>query len=276
MQNLSLTISNRAPTGHTKSRLFSLPPELRDVIYELVLGGKTIHIHLVGGLDHKDENDAEFRSRVCIATDSDKDLISALAKLEDDDETEFESYDDRHVVCQIAGPQATNYPISLLYTCRQIYTETKHLPLASNTFAFDEKEDIDSFRDNMSSESLNEINSIVLSGSTLAYEVFKSHSQFENLQKVQIFKTVFSHWDDDVDTGVWQITDKSICEDDDYEHYNMEPLFPFNPAKFQSVSVCLHYGPGSSKSIWQGFGLAMKTPHLLRKFCREVEALLTE
>lgn len=117
--------------------LLSLPPEVRNRIYELVLGVGTIHIEPY-----------TFSASVCTAAVNDNDTVRALRQ----GDALIEAHDawkTRHSACtehlaaytMFQGPIDREeigrhpYGVALLQTCRQVHSEAALLPFKINTFA---------------------------------------------------------------------------------------------------------------------------------------------
>ena len=109
-------------------RFLDLPPELRLNIYDLVLGGRTIHVG-------DPSNPAETkRIHACKAATRDSEIRSEDVK----DTQDLFVY--RHLNCTSAnqddhGPFGSN-GLALLSACKQIYRETADIPFSANTFTF--------------------------------------------------------------------------------------------------------------------------------------------
>ena len=110
--------------------LFTLPPEIRLKIYELVCGGQLLHIDFCRGTDHE----LKFCHKVCrtaISEETADHLFHTKTALP-------QSVKDRHDPCCIKRPNPTTIDPAFLATCRHVYNEARHILYTTNTFSFDD------------------------------------------------------------------------------------------------------------------------------------------
>ncbi|KAK0333755.1 hypothetical protein LTR91_020205 [Friedmanniomyces endolithicus] len=120
------------------SPLLKLPPEIRNRIWHLVLGGRTIHISSSSVMGRR----RRFYS-VCQVPGSDDESAKKIKQhnaLSGDAEG-FESHRRRHDACQISQSTATTdyasqSSLNVLRTCRQAHEEGALLPFKLNDFDF--------------------------------------------------------------------------------------------------------------------------------------------
>jgi hypothetical protein len=110
------------------STLFSLPAQLRNIIWKLVLGGKTIHINA---------RPKNLRVRTCSATEDDKQAVDEFIDVRRHKLPHH--YQVRHAQCWSRNNRCCGLRASLtiLLVCRQLYIEAALLPFSANDFAFD-------------------------------------------------------------------------------------------------------------------------------------------
>jgi hypothetical protein len=135
---------NRFEPG--QSRLLNLPGEIRNKIWESVLGNQTVHIHKVVRWDPYSWS---LHNCLCVEEKSEDDAY-AMATSNDPDKEYFEykseffskyayktneALFDRHTMCTLC-PAQPKLHLDLLRVCRQIYFETSLTPYKTNTFLF--------------------------------------------------------------------------------------------------------------------------------------------
>ncbi|KAK6390048.1 hypothetical protein LTR65_005859 [Meristemomyces frigidus] len=114
-------LSNAIAQGNsTQSNLLSLPAELRNRIYGLVLGGQTLHIYSHTHYDHGSKRRIRNSGHhICCA----------------------KSYRERHSKCHFEPEEhsmGSRIDLSLLEVCSQIHREAALMPFQYNTFAMDD------------------------------------------------------------------------------------------------------------------------------------------
>ncbi|KAM0798064.1 hypothetical protein BDR22DRAFT_974751 [Usnea florida] len=131
LRNRNVSDNKAITEENASSPFFRLPPELRLRIYELVLGGQTIHIreNYARGprerrvLSHHLCYEQASEEEVQMAFDSSDAAWNAPATF------------DRHQKCYYMSRPGT-LESSLLQSCRQIYNEANIVRYYSNTFSF--------------------------------------------------------------------------------------------------------------------------------------------
>ena len=110
------------------SALLSLPAQLRNIIWKLVLGGRTIHISA---------RPKSLRVRTCSATENDKQAIDEFIDVSHRKLPHH--YQTRHAQCWSWNNECCGLKACLLVllVCRQLHTEAALLPFSTNDFAFD-------------------------------------------------------------------------------------------------------------------------------------------
>lgn len=127
--------ANSAVANSQNSPLLSLPAEIRNRIYSLVLGGNSIHIVFLSVSYRPDR----IQHTLCRAEMSDADFVRAYKA--DGDMEDPKDCEVRHDRCVPKGEwwMPSDMPklsLALLRTCRQIYKEAALLPYAENEFIF--------------------------------------------------------------------------------------------------------------------------------------------
>lgn len=141
-----------------QSPLLSLPAEIRNQIFEYVLGNKTVHVWGAVQGSKKLRADRKLRRSVCLREEeeqADADWLKTRVKQETA-ATEQPSYDMRHADCKVRCSSAKEPKVrkeaktdkmnlGLLLTCRQIHNEACLLPFQNNTFSFVSIIDLEAF-----------------------------------------------------------------------------------------------------------------------------------
>lgn len=140
-----------------ESRLLSLPAEIRNQIFEYVLGNNTVHVWGPAQGSMKLRADRKLRRSVCLRDETeeeDADWLKTRVKHETA-ATEQPSYDARHANCKLrCSAKELKVPkiaatdkldLGLLLTCRQIHNEACLLPYQLNTFSFVSVIDLEAF-----------------------------------------------------------------------------------------------------------------------------------
>lgn len=137
----------------TKSCKFldDLPAELRNRIYELVLGNSTIHVFIDCDDDTYDSDEDE--GTIALA---DQPLLRSICHMEEGErehieeirtkptDSEYENHQEFHIDCWHDRGSVASF-FALLQTCRQIHSEAALIPYLSNTFSFTNLTSIDQF-----------------------------------------------------------------------------------------------------------------------------------
>ncbi|KAK5741473.1 hypothetical protein LTR17_003908 [Elasticomyces elasticus] len=136
----------------TSSPLLRLPPELRNQIWCLVLGGNSIHVCTYGGkmLDHSIcQNPGDELDTALVVTQHLRQDQKTGCYDGHGDQYEYVGYSRRHTGCSIYPwrEHETSVPLSLaiIKSCRQIYQEAALLPYQLNRFACIGLEDLADF-----------------------------------------------------------------------------------------------------------------------------------
>ncbi|KAK1823652.1 hypothetical protein LTR12_001838 [Friedmanniomyces endolithicus] len=123
-------------TNAERSPLLRLPPELRERIWQYVLGGKVLHIGRKGEFGHSTAYAYE-----CKANGSEKDLARHRGPYDGMDATPPTlPYFVRHAPCDTSYhmKKAQYHATYLLRTCRLIHKDAALLPFSENTFLITE------------------------------------------------------------------------------------------------------------------------------------------
>src|SRR6266536_2257186 len=148
-----------------QSKLMDLPGEIRNNIWDLVLGNQDVHIQPKHEdsfeLEYEDsseleyEDSSELESCLCVHEHSLEDAYE-MATTEDPDKEYFGLESEAsskyavktnhalarpHYECDtFPGEPTLSLNLSLLRVCRQIYAEACHIPYSSNRFLFENAE----------------------------------------------------------------------------------------------------------------------------------------
>lgn len=117
----------------------SLPPEIRNEIYELVCGGQFLHVWGCW----KDKK-FEIHHDICRAVLSEttvEDLFYAGSSAQ----WSASAIEARHDGCTTTRGQFEKISTSFLSTCHQVYNEAWHVPYTTNTFSFRSCRTLDEF-----------------------------------------------------------------------------------------------------------------------------------
>ena len=113
----------------SESPLLSLPPELRNRVYRLVLGGRAIHLEMKKG---------RICHAICQCSVTEEELTKSDRSAP---QPAFGAlYDSRHEQCgfsfsnELLNAVRHHLSLTLLLTCRQIHEEAALIPFANNTF----------------------------------------------------------------------------------------------------------------------------------------------
>lgn len=122
-----------------KSPLLRLPPELRNRMYRLVLGDRTLHIS-------PSAESGLYKGSVCIADlDDHEDAQHIKAKHSE----EHDSYWVRHKACgsrqKLVRTADMQLATNILQVCREIHAEAALIPFQDNTFSFSEMGAVEPF-----------------------------------------------------------------------------------------------------------------------------------
>lgn len=145
----------------SQTSFLKLPQEIKNCIYELVLGGNLLHItrdlikfgrkvvHSTKG----DIKEQRFINLICRSHISEADAHRCFAE-EDGSSFCVMGIELRHWSCDPDHPSkyqssAVSPPskmdINLLHACRQIYHEARFIPYSTNTFSFDKSRNLRAF-----------------------------------------------------------------------------------------------------------------------------------
>jgi len=126
----------RWDTSAQRSPLLRLPPELRERIWQYVLGGKVLHIGRKGEFGHSTAYAYE-----CKAAGNEGDLVRNRGPYDSMDATATTlPYFGRHAPCDTSYHlnKAQYHATYLLRTCRLIHNDAALLPFSENTFLITE------------------------------------------------------------------------------------------------------------------------------------------
>ncbi|KAK5740935.1 hypothetical protein LTR17_004289 [Elasticomyces elasticus] len=123
----------RSSTNQTQSALLSLPPEVRNRIYFLVLEGCKLHVECVSQTPRRS---ARRRVYLCQHGESDEERIAWVLRERKDDQA-LTSHSEAHDICrQRSISTKPHITLGFLQVCRQIHQEAALIPFTSNHFIF--------------------------------------------------------------------------------------------------------------------------------------------
>ena len=121
--------------------LLGLPPELKNKIYELVFGGRVVHIS-----QDQYHDILKWDNRICY-TKMTEEKAQEIFNNEMPDQWYDWDCPRRHGICHCRpfknAPRSVR--TTLLRTCRQLYNEAKYIPYSTNTFGFRSPEVLHNF-----------------------------------------------------------------------------------------------------------------------------------
>lgn len=119
--------------------MLKLPIEIKNEIYELVCGGQLLHVS-----HYWPDNELKFDVEICQAALSEQ-AAEDLFHAETNDVWFAGAVENRHRACFAGKRHPEKISTSLLATCRQVYTEARHIPYSTNTFGFWATSTLDEF-----------------------------------------------------------------------------------------------------------------------------------
>lgn len=144
-------------TANSLTPLLRLPQEIKNHIYELVLGGNLLHIKWGKTAVERDVihstkegvEDQRFTNEICCAETSEEDT-QYYFNVEDGSTILVQDTELRHWNCNHSDHRDSSFAphkmnINLLHTCRQIYNEARLIPYSTNTFSFDAPRNLRAF-----------------------------------------------------------------------------------------------------------------------------------
>ncbi|KAK5128739.1 hypothetical protein LTR85_000072 [Meristemomyces frigidus] len=142
----------------TDSPLLRLPPEIRNRIWHMLLGGKTLHITT---------NNGRPRHAICQGDTDDDDAADRIKGLENG--CDRETHGSRHRNCTLfAWDFLARCPdclrLDVLRVCRQTHAEAAFLPYQSNVFSFCAEDSLTTLLKTLVPAQARAIRSIVLCG----------------------------------------------------------------------------------------------------------------
>ncbi|KAK3171946.1 hypothetical protein OEA41_004030 [Lepraria neglecta] len=121
--------------------LLSLPPELKNKIYELVFGGRVVHIS-----QDQHHDILRWDNRICYPKMTEE-KAQEIFNNQKPNRWCGRDWPKRHETCHCRpfkiAPRSVR--TTLLRTCRQLYNEAKYIPYSTNTFGFRSPEVLHNF-----------------------------------------------------------------------------------------------------------------------------------
>lgn len=179
-----------------KSPLLALPPEVRNRIFEYVLGcGETVHIW-ISPLDTA----LSVRHSICNADIDEESAARTIKCL--DDATSPHGFAHRHATCQTYTSHsqgsdslhAAVLSVNFLATCRQVHRETALLAFEKNTFAFKDDHALRHFLNTIIPAQAHAVRSVVLlvNGDADASQTTAAlyENKLRNLKRLVVFREI--------------------------------------------------------------------------------------
>jgi hypothetical protein len=187
LSQLCYPMSNRGCMSQEQnSALLSLPAQLRNIVWKLVLGGRTIHINA---------RPKTLRVRTCSATEDDKQAIDEFIDVRHHKLPQH--YQARHAQCWSRNNECCGLRASLiiLLVCRQLYTESALLPFSTNDFAFDGS---NSHGHDAFLERLKPLQRGAIRRVHSGQQIFYLESPFDSIRKLSGLQEIFLFLKDDI------------------------------------------------------------------------------
>jgi len=223
--------------NQNQSPFLKLPPEIRNQIFQLVLGGNLIHIFGEGCLHlvcpHKDSEDEACEQY--LRTSKDEDYIT------------------RHRFCLSSKfDQAPLLSLSLLYACKQTYFEARCLPYSLNTFFFHDSKSLQGFVSSLHAKQLHAISSVHLSMEVIFRLDAEEWQRPLSLSLINSFKGL-EHLRIFINVGFVRLKDHVLLQQTSLETYFFAPLLRFQRLAPKSVTVV--FSDEAAVRVWgdQGF-----------------------
>ena len=143
-------------TTNSPTPLLTLPQEIKNRIYQFVLGGNLLHItrdrlRFKRRVAHSTKGaikEQRFTHQICCSQISEEEVFHQFVS-EDGRRLYVKGIELRHSSCPSYKRKGSVAPlkmnISLLRACRQIYSEARFTPYSSNTFSFDTPRNLRAF-----------------------------------------------------------------------------------------------------------------------------------
>lgn len=236
-RTFELTRLLSAVQNQSASPFLKLPPEIRNQIFQLVLGGKLIHTF----------GEGRFHS-ICPHHESESEACEQYLRTGKDQE-----YITRHRMClssKLGDGRLLN--LSLVYTCKQTYFEARHLVYSLNAFFFHDSKSLRFFASSLHPRQLRAISSLHLSIEV----VFRLDAEewqrpltsafvksFKGLEHLRIF----------INVGFVRLKDHVLLQAESLETYFFAPLLRFQRLPLKTATVV--FSDEAAFRVWgdQGF-----------------------
>ena len=178
------------------SPLLELPAEIRNRIYDFVLGGQLIHIR------RRDQDWSRSNSFSCNAHVSEEEACRDFQTKEDS-----RTFRKRHEQCSLAD----RFNLSMLRCCRQVYEEARLLHFTHNIFSFADQESFVHFVNKLFRDQRTALNSLQFV-IPLAMNMF-DHFFGVNIQRLTGVRTLYLLMElgyDGLGTGFYRIAKEEV------------------------------------------------------------------
>ena len=180
-------------TANSQNPFLRLPQELKNRIYELVLGEQLLHVKRDWTVCSTKNfiKEQRFTNQICSSQTSEEDALDCF-KSQKGGNLFVDGIELRHLNCYPSKDKSSSYfpdrmNINLLHTCRQIYNEARFIPYSTNTFSFDTPRNLRAFIHLLTRRSVNVNQAIRSLHINLAYDNSDLHAW------TQAFKAVVQH-----------------------------------------------------------------------------------
>ena len=173
--------------NQTASRLLALPSEVRNRIFELVIGSNTYHVWSTGKQVNGLASNRKLARSACRREESEKQEAVNIKAAHDTEQQD--GYHIRHAACNHANQHSmkinkksnTGMNLALVLTCRQIHNETALLPYHNNTFSFEWIIDLEAFIKHLVPTQVAAVQNIAF-----LFHQFQSDEVFEEMLQKQL------------------------------------------------------------------------------------------
>lgn len=155
LQDTGSSLKELTAINSARSPLLRLPQEIKDRIYQLVLGGNLLHIWRQQIKSERSNirstkgaiREQCFNHQICSSKVSEDEAYHYF-EIEDSNNFYVKYTELRHLHCcpyMSWRPDIVRMDVSLLHVCRQIYNEARYILYSNNTFSFNTPRNLRAF-----------------------------------------------------------------------------------------------------------------------------------